>query len=785
MSDRLRWLVVALRPHRGWAAFLLAFSACMCVPAAFGAAARSYGSAKAVRSLDSVATLLALLCGLSMLLAYGLARSRLTHRVAVLLSVLAGFGLVAAIGGQLVPSPTLVWLDAGASIRLLTRSSSSSPGSLPFTVLAVDIWQRLTGLGQRLWWDVYGLLRGASFWETQLYLLLAGLAVWVVAFTATWATYRRTSVLAGSLPGGAALCMLVLYHPPSATYLLGFLFCILWLQAMSQLWKRWDSWHETGIDHPDGLGAELLLAIGPAIIALTLLAVFVPTSGFHRVSNLFWRQTEKSLGPIAGTMTDETINGTLPRTHLLDGRPELGDEIVFYVKLHEIRGLPSSAPASGELIGPQLPGPYWRQQTYDVYTGRGWSSSTLDSQVLSKWQPMDACCDGDAELEQQYEIVSSDNEFVVAANSPWRIDQAVTVWWRAPGDLAWISGEESQYTVISRIPGIGMDDLRVSPTVPAEVALRYLILPESVPQRVRDLADGVTAGAETLADKALAIEAFMRTYSYTLHLPDPPQNRDLVDYFLYELQAGYCDYYASAMVVLARAAGIPARLASGYIGGTYDPQTERWTVTEKDAHSWVEVFFSGVGWVEFEPTAGQPAPLHYSNTGRDPLDVPPLPKRAIPWRRYAAPLLLGLLTAAALIGQFLHRRGSPEGPPGQPTRWASDHFARLQVWGRRLGVRPDLALTSWEYGDLFRTQLCHRARSSRLRNVRDSLPDALLNAERIVDAHVLAHYSQRRDADQPAALLSQSWRQLRRWLLWLQVDRLVSTFLPAVTDDDQ
>jgi transglutaminase-like putative cysteine protease len=117
----------------------------------------------------------------------------------------------------------------------------------------------------------------------------------------------------------------------------------------------------------------------------------------------------------------------------------------------------------------------------------------------------------------------------------------------------------------------------------------------------------LTSAEPTPYDRARAIEQYLRTFPYSLDVPHPPPDQDLVDYFLNDLRKGYCDYYASAMVVLARAAGIPARLAIGYANGTYDLNSRRFLVTEADAHSWVEVFFPNIGWVAFEPTAGRPA----------------------------------------------------------------------------------------------------------------------------------------------------------------------------------
>ena len=107
-------------------------------------------------------------------------------------------------------------------------------------------------------------------------------------------------------------------------------------------------------------------------------------------------------------------------------------------------------------------------------------------------------------------------------------------------------------------------------------------------------------------DKATAIEAWLRAnVVYDDQTPAPPQDQDGVAYVL-AVKRGYCDYYASAMVVMLRSLGVPARVAVGYAQGQYDSVNGVYHVTEKDSHSWVEVFFPKYGWVEFEPTASQP-----------------------------------------------------------------------------------------------------------------------------------------------------------------------------------
>jgi hypothetical protein len=149
---------------------------------------------------------------------------------------------------------------------------------------------------------------------------------------------------------------------------------------------------------------------------------------------------------------------------------------------------------------------------------------------------------------------------------------------------------------------------------PEAIANRYLQVPAQVPGRVKELAQKVVskAGAETAFDKALAIETFLRGYLvYDEKLEAPPAGVEASDYVLYTTRRAYCDYYSTAMIVMLRSLGVPARMAVGYAQGEVDPdnttaQETTYLVKANDAHAWVEVFFPDYGWVEFEPTANQP-----------------------------------------------------------------------------------------------------------------------------------------------------------------------------------
>src|SRR5204863_6160038 len=140
---------------------------------------------------------------------------------------------------------------------------------------------------------------------------------------------------------------------------------------------------------------------------------------------------------------------------------------------------------------------------------------------------------------------------------------------------------------------------------PATIKAKYLQLPSSVPQRVKDLALTIVANKATPYDKAEAIETYLRnTYKYSTVVKSAPPGRDPVDYFLFDLKADFCEYFASSMAVLLREVGVPARVVEGFTSGSLDA-SNRYAVKELNAHAWVEVYFPQYGSIEFEPTPSE------------------------------------------------------------------------------------------------------------------------------------------------------------------------------------
>jgi transglutaminase-like putative cysteine protease len=163
-----------------------------------------------------------------------------------------------------------------------------------------------------------------------------------------------------------------------------------------------------------------------------------------------------------------------------------------------------------------------------------------------------------------------------------------------------------RYAGFSRLPGLDPLKLRAAGTdYPDDIKETYLQLPELDP-RIVPLAEQITARRTTPYDKAAAMELYLRSkYGYTLDLKGKPGS-DPLAHFLFETRAGHCEYFASAMTVMLRTLGIPAREVNGFLPGEYNDLAGDYVVRASDAHSWVEVFFPGNGWVTFDPTPAGP-----------------------------------------------------------------------------------------------------------------------------------------------------------------------------------
>jgi len=354
-------------------------------------------------------------------------------------------------------------------------------------------------------------------------------------------------------------------------------------------------------------------------------------------------------------------------------------------------------------------GVYWRGEAKSVYDGRGWHAHPGDSDIYGIGESLPNALLSEGTDERSGRSPVRADIFLTAAGrmaglpllSPGailRVDRAEDAEGRelsgasvavhpAEGRVALVplsggrgrSGAAAHYGVLAEpairgerlppFPAVGgnsqtqreIEFLRpqadspagfsaTSPGVSGSVLPVHLQLPETLPERVRELALEITRGHETVLAKAAAIEAYLREgYAYTLTPKEKGDSPDFADRFLFEQKEGYCDHFSTAMVVLLRAAGIPARWVKGFAPGESVGAAEAAAflreplagalkeaadgraaalVRASNAHSWVEAYIAGWGWVAFEPTpgfaagadaGGQPRPLRIAA----PLDAFP------------------------------------------------------------------------------------------------------------------------------------------------------------------
>jgi transglutaminase-like putative cysteine protease len=160
-----------------------------------------------------------------------------------------------------------------------------------------------------------------------------------------------------------------------------------------------------------------------------------------------------------------------------------------------------------------------------------------------------------------------------------------------------------RYEGYSLLPAMNLASLRLaSADYPEDIRDTYLQLPPQLDPRIPELARQITARSQTPFDRTIAVENYLRSrFTYTLNLTGKP-GVDPLAHFLFETRAGHCEYFASALAIMLRTLGIPTREVNGFLPGEYNDLGEDYIVRASDAHSWVEVYFPGSGWMTFDPT---------------------------------------------------------------------------------------------------------------------------------------------------------------------------------------
>jgi len=742
------------------------------------------GLADVIRELDDSLALTVSVIGI--LVGWGLATMPLPGWLATILASIFGFGVVflrvGQLGGKLV---ALLQMLAGLSANILRwlldgLSDGPAPDWTPVVPALAELWAGVsTLLGRVRDWSLALAARESAFDPVSVALVWC-LTLWAVSAWAGWAVRRRDQPLHGITLAGALLAATLSYAGGRPYILLMLLGATLLLLALTGYDVRVRRWQAAGIDFPN-LGSDITRVVIPLSLALVVAAGLAPSLSMRKmiefVQELGDRRAEEikmvaeSLGieqqplRVQETVLDKVRAGGLPRRHLLGSGPELSDRTVMIVSTGD---LPPGPPE--EVMSQPPPRYYWRSLTYDRYAHSGWFTGGTETVEYGAGEPaVAATLATQRTVRQEVQVVGYLGDLLHVAGTLVAVDQSYQVAWRSPGDALGATIEATTYRADSLVPVISEEQLRSAGSdYPEWVQSRYLALPDTVPARVLSLARDLTAIEPTPYDRARAIETYLRAFRYTLDVPAPPPDQDVVDYFLFDLQEGYCDYYATAMVVLARAAGLPARLVVGYATGRYDPVNAHYVVAEDNAHTWVEVYFPGYEWVEFEPTGGFPSIKHSVEASSFEWSEPEgrLEPAVAGWDvpgwvwwlglpgGLALVALAGIVWSAADRWWLRHR---------EPVAAVAILYRRLERHGRRLAVPSQVGDTPYEFAASLAGWVADLAQRGRWSGV---LTSAVQEVRQLTELYVQASYSSRLPGAADRTRAIQTWQGLR-WRLWL------------------
>ena len=271
------------------------------------------------------------------------------------------------------------------------------------------------------------------------------------------------------------------------------------------------------------------------------------------------------------------------------------------------------------------------------------------------------------------------------------------------------------------------------PVLEGEPRRINLQLPGALDARIPALARNWTAGAESDLERARDLEHRLRTeYGYTLELPQREPADPLAN-FLFARRKGHCEYFASAMTVMLRTLGIPARLATGFQSGVYNPITDLWVVRASDAHSWVEAWIPGHGWSTFDPTPPDPSAHAFGLAARIGLYLDAADTFWKEWVVSYDPMHQGTLAERVERSARKLGLGWFDSIYGPESDWDVHVAAWLRRFGMTLGFGVVIAVWLWFVAPRLFRLVRMRLRISRARRGEAGVADATLLYRRMLD----------------------------------------------------
>jgi transglutaminase-like putative cysteine protease len=492
--------------------------------------------------------------------------------------------------------------------------------------------EQFLSVAGRLFFTTSDFFAGRPVEDPLFFVAVMSIAFWIITSWSAFTLVRNQNYLGAVLPSAIGLLIIQNYDNVNASrlwFLAFFAFIALLLLGRLQFLQNKLSWLQRRVflspDNSIDLTSSMAIAAGLIIIVAwtvpaSLSSLESAAKTWNRITRPWQEFTDRMENAVSALESKVNARrGEFFSTELVLGRGfPLSDTVMFEVQV----------PTPSEDKKP--PRYYWRGRVYDYFTKDQWyttGTTRQDYSALEAGLPV-AGSEGSIPESFVFNVGASKLSLLYGPAQPVWFSRSGTVLaapaegandvfsWTASPSL--LPGETYQMRAVLNNPNI--QQLRAAGTeYPEWVTEKYLQLPQDFSPQIKDLAAEITAEAETPYDRAVAVTNYLRqNIEYAESLPATPGSKDTLEWVLFEYKKAYCVYYATSEILMLRSLGIPARMAVGFSQGTGFTEKEdiiednraarRFIVREKNAHAWPEVYFPGIGWVEFEPTGNQ-APL--------------------------------------------------------------------------------------------------------------------------------------------------------------------------------
>jgi transglutaminase-like putative cysteine protease len=516
-----------------------------------------------------------------------------------------------ALGYSKFPRQTVIRLAAGYTLLLIPAQLLSASERTDW------LWRDITTLFNRLFISLDQLIRNQPVDDQLFFISIVTLTYWIISlFSGYWIT-RHKNFLSVVVPSGLAILTVQAFDSIESKHiweLALFIFASLLLLGRIYFLQNHSFWKKSNFLLTD----EAINDLERAAFAVTFIVIFISWSLPGWISGI--KPAAQAWEDFSQPIFDKFSNAVSALDAPYAGKDSGGDFYGKDLSLGQQAAVSDTQAFTVDVEDEFVPvRNYWKGRNYDLYLNGRWTTTASSS------DPFIPAID---ELALEYPAARHELNFTFTNSTKKQgllYTPAETIWVSKRSDTlsspisaevkdvnAWIATtsllDGSQYKVRALVADPSIKELRsAGQEYPVWVTDRYLRVPEDIAPQLRELALEITAPYDTVYDKVQAVTSYLRneiTYETTITAV-PPENLDPVLWVLFDYKKGFCMYYASAETLMLRSIGIPARMAVGFVEGSYNELERQYIVAYKDSHAWPEVYFPGIGWVEFEPTSSQ------------------------------------------------------------------------------------------------------------------------------------------------------------------------------------